>query len=118
MDGSTETTSVTDDHSASTRRVPLWAVAVSGLLLSLLLAAGLGYYASSHPDGLEYVAEQVGFADTAEESDTAGSPLADYQAQGVDDDRFSSGLAGIVGITVTGAVAYLLFWALRRRKRP
>lgn len=117
MGGHVEAPSKTDDQSASPRAVSLRVVTICGLVLSLLLAAGLSYYASSHPDGLEYVAEQVGFIDTADESGTAGSPLADYQAQGVDDERFSSGLAGFVGITVTGVIAYLLFWALRRRSR-
>ena len=41
--------------------------------------AGVGsFYASSHPDGLEYVAEQTGFLDSAEDSATADSPFADY----------------------------------------
>ncbi|MGB3185737.1 MAG: PDGLE domain-containing protein [Ornithinimicrobium sp.] len=117
MGGPAQSASKTHDQPASPRSVSLRIVVVCGLVLSLMLAAGLSYYASSHPDGLEYVAEQVGFIDTADESSTAGSPLADYQAQGVDDERFSSGLAGIVGITVTGAIAYLLFWVLRRRDR-
>lgn len=108
----------TGNQGSSRRPVSLRVVAICGLMLSLLLAGGFSYYASSNPDGLEYVAEQVGFADTAKESDTAGSPLADYRADGVDDARFSSGAAGIIGIAVTGAMAYLLFWALRRRERP
>ena len=49
------------------------------------MAGVASYYASSHPDGLEHVAEQTGFLDSAEDSATADSPLADYQTSGVDD---------------------------------
>ena len=50
---------------------------VLALLASLLVAGGVSYFASSNPDGLEYVAEKVGFADAAEDSATADSPLSD-----------------------------------------
>ena len=52
----------------STRR--FFAVA---LVVSLLVAGVASYYASSHPDGLEYVAEQTGFIDSAEDSATVDS---------------------------------------------
>ncbi|MGB5952690.1 MAG: PDGLE domain-containing protein [Ornithinimicrobium sp.] len=106
------------DQNTSGRSVSLRVVAICGLILSLLVAGGLSYYASANPDGLEYVAEEVGFIDTATESDAAGSPLADYEADGVENARFSTGVAGLAGIAVTGAFAYLLFWALRRRQQP
>ena len=87
------------------------------VLVSLLLAVGVSSFASSSPDGLEYVAEQLGFADTASaEHATQDSPLADYQASGVEDERISTGLAGLGGVAVTAALAFGLFWALRRRR--
>ncbi|GAB3992565.1 PDGLE domain-containing protein [Nocardioides marmoraquaticus] len=85
------------------------------LLTSLVVAGGLSYYASSHPDGLEYVAEQTGFSDAAEESPTAGSPLADYQTEGVDDPRLSGGVAGVVGALATLGLASGVVWLVRRR---
>lgn len=85
------------------------------LLVSLLVAGGLSYYASSHPDGLEHVAEQTGFLDSAEDSPTADSPLADYQTRGVDDTRLSGGIAGVAGALATlGAVSGVV-WLVRRR---
>ena len=39
----------------------------SFLLVSALLAGGASFYASSSPDGLEKVAEDVGFIETAED---------------------------------------------------
>jgi cobalt/nickel transport protein len=91
---------------------------ILALLASLLVAGGVSYYASSHPDGLEYVAEKVGFGDAAEEHANADGPLADYQVRGVDDERLSGGLAGIIGalvvLVITGGLGYLL----RRRGGP
>lgn len=94
-----------------TRRAFWW----TGLVVVLLLAGGLSYYASANPDGLEFVAEQAGFADTARDSATADGPLADYRTRGVDDARLSGGFAGVIGalavLVLTGGLAF----AVRRR---
>ncbi len=90
-------------------------LAALALLVTLVLAGGLSFYASGHPDGLEHVAESTGFLGSAEDSATAGSPLADYQTRGVDDERVSGGLAGLIGVTVVLGLSGGLFWALRRR---
>lgn len=88
---------------------------VVALLVSLLVAGVASYYASSHPDGLEYVAEQTGFIDSADDSATSDSPLADYQATGIDDARLSGGVAGVVGVLVMLLLSTGLFWLIRRR---
>ena len=72
------------------------------------------YYASAHPDGLEHVAEQTGFIDTAEDSATADGPLADYSTRGIDDARLSGGVAGVVGVVVMLLLSAGLFWAAAR----
>jgi cobalt/nickel transport protein len=86
------------------------------LLVSLLVAGVASYYASAHPDGLEYVAEQTGFIDSAEDSPASESPLADYQTSGVDDARISGGVAGVVGVVVMLVLSTGLFWVVRRRE--
>lgn len=88
---------------------------LAGFVVSLLLAGGVSLYASSSPDGLEYVASRTGFADTARESATAGSPLADYRTNGIEDEPVSRGLAGVAGTMNVALIAGGLFWALRRR---
>jgi cobalt/nickel transport system permease protein/cobalt/nickel transport protein len=88
---------------------------LAGLLVALLLAGVASYYASSHPDGLEYVAERTGFLDSADEHAAADGPLADYRTKGVDDARVSGGLAGILGVMVTLALAGGIAFAVRRR---
>ena len=89
---------------------------LAGLVIALVLGGVASYYASSHPDGLERVAEQVGFLDTADDHAAAAGPMADYQVTGVDDARLSGGLAGVIGILVTLALAGGLAFAVRRRE--
>lgn len=86
-----------------------------GLLVALLIAGVGSYYASSHPDGLEYVAGTTGFLDSAKDPVDTGSPFADYGTKGVDDPRLSGGIAGVAGVGITLLIAGGLFWALRRR---
>ena len=88
---------------------------LAGLLVALLVAGVGSYYASGSPDGLEWSAEKEGFLDTAEDSATADSPLADYAVSGVDDGRLSGGLAGVVGVAVTLVLAGGITLLVRRR---
>ncbi|WP_194289036.1 MULTISPECIES: PDGLE domain-containing protein [unclassified Nocardioides] len=86
-----------------------------GLLVALGVAGVASYYASAHPDGLEHVAEQLGFLHAAEDSATSDSPFADYQVAGIDDARLSGGLAGVLGVLLVLLIAGGLAWAVRRR---
>ncbi|XVX19068.1 PDGLE domain-containing protein [Actinomycetota bacterium] len=97
------------------RGLPVRTLVLIGLALSLLLAGVGSYYASSHPDGLEYVAEKTGFGDSAKDSATSDSPLSDYAVKGISDGRLSGGLAGVAGVAAVGALSFGLFMALRRR---
>jgi cobalt/nickel transport protein len=85
------------------------------LVVALVIAGVLSSYASSSPDGLERVAEDHGFIGTAEEHAAADSPLADYEASGVESSRLSTGAAGVVGALVVLVLAGGLTFALRRR---
>ena len=100
---------------------------VGFLVVALLVAGGLSYFASSAPDGLDIVAlngcqtvqtaggeELTGecIARNATDHATAGSPLADYSLFGGDG---TVGPAGIIGVLVTLGLASGLFWLLRRR---
>src|SRR5215210_1228269 len=88
---------------------------IAGIFVALLIAGVGSYYASSSPDGLEWSAEETGFLGTARDSATAESPLADYSVAGVDDGRLSGGLAGVVGVGITLALAGRLTLLVRRR---
>lgn len=98
------------------RRIPTRVVLAVGLLVALLLAGVVSFYASSSPDGLERVAEDQGFLDSAGEHATADGPLADYQARGVEDDRVAGGVAGVVGAVVVLLVTGGLTYVVRRRE--
>ena len=89
---------------------------VAGLLVALLLAGVVSGFASSDPDGLERVAEDKGFAETAEDHALGTGPLADYGVSGVENERLSTGLAGVLGVGITFAFGLGLF-ALVRRSR-
>ena len=85
-----------------------------GLLLALLVAGFGSYYASSHPDGLEFVAGKTGFLDTAEEPrpPTARSPTTRTRAS-----TTSGSVAGSPG--VAGVLMVLVLeWAGLRLRRP
>ncbi|MEZ5093746.1 PDGLE domain-containing protein [Nocardioides sp.] len=97
------------------RRVGRRGLLLAGLVLTLLLAGVASFYASSHPDGLEFVAEKTGFSATEKDSAATDSPFADYQTAGIHDRRLGKGLAGVVGVGVVLLVGGGLFWALRRR---
>lgn len=90
----------------------LW---LAGLVAALILAGVVSFYASSEPDGLERVAEDQGIAEQAAEHPSTGSPLADYQAGGVEDSRLSGALAGVIGVGVVLVLGSGVTWAVRRR---
>ena len=87
-----------------------------GLLISALLAGGASFYASSNPDGLEKVATDIGFIDTAKDHANSDTALADYGVKGVENERLSGGVAGLIGVVATGAFSGGLFLMLRRKK--
>ena len=89
----------------------------AGLLLALALALFVSPFADSDPDGLTKVAGEEGFARAEEEHDLADSPVAGYEVDGVDDDRMSTGIAGVVGVLVTFAVGVGAFALLRTLRR-
>ena len=82
---------------------------------AVVLAGAVSFYASSHPDGLEKVAEEKGFLETAKDSAVANSPLADYGISGLDNERLSVGVAGVIGVFATALVAILLFKFLKKK---
>ena len=100
-------------------------------VITLLIAGGVSYLASSSPDGLDsatlqgcQVVETGGgeqlhgecIAQHAEDHAMAGSPMADYAIGGKDG---TGGLAGIAGVVVTVAVAGAVFWLIARsRAKP
>jgi cobalt/nickel transport protein len=90
---------------------------ITGFVLALFLAGGVSFYASSHPDGLEKVATDIGFIDKAKNTATESGPLAGYEVKGIDNSRISTGAAGIIGVVATGAASMGLFMLVRRTSK-
>jgi cobalt/nickel transport system permease protein len=84
-----------------------------GLLVTLLVAGIASGFASSEPDGLEKVAIEEGFDETAEDHALADAPLADYGVEGVENERVGTGLAGIIGVGITLVVMVGLLYGAR-----
>ena len=90
---------------------------LAGIALSLVIAGVFSFYASSQPDGLEKVAEDKGFLETAKDSALSESPLSDYGVAGIDHDRLSVGLSGVIGVFVTALVAFGVFALAKRMNK-
>ena len=90
---------------------------ISGFVISLFLAGVVSFYASSNPDGLEKVAQDIGFLDTAKEHTNADGVLADYGVKGIENERASVGVAGVIGVIGTAVVGGLLFKFLVRKPK-
>ena len=86
------------------------------LLVTIGLAGIVSFYASSSPDGLEKVAEDVGFIETAKDHTLDNSALADYGVAGIENERLSVGIAGILGVIATGVLMYLIIKFISRKK--
>lgn len=86
---------------------------LGGLFVAIALALLVSPFASSNPDGLNRVAIDQGFDDTAAEHALEESPLAGYGVKGIDNEKISKGLSGVIGVLATFGVGMLLFGALR-----
>ena len=90
---------------------------IAGFIVSLFLAGVVSFYASSDPDGLERVAEDIGFIETAKDHSNADGTLADYGVKGIDNERASVGLAGVIGVIGTAVVAGVGFKLIARKPK-
>jgi cobalt/nickel transport system permease protein len=89
----------------------LW---VAGLLIALALVV-LAPLASARPDGLEWVAEQQGFLDTAR--DPLYNLIPDYLLPGVSNEAAATILAGFIGALLVFGM-FLAVALLRRKRQP
>ena len=86
---------------------------VVGLIVSIVIAGFLSFYASGQPDGLEKVSADQGLDVTAVDSANADSALADYGVAGVENERASAFLGGVIGVAITGLAGFGLYIWLR-----
>lgn len=89
---------------------------IGGILVALVFAGVVSQFAVDEPDGLESVAEETGFSDSATDHAFADSIFADYATSGIGNENLSLAVAGIVGTIVTLAVGAGIFLAVRDRR--
>ena len=89
------------------------ALLAGGLIVALLVVLVLAPNASSSPDGLERVAQDQGFADSAEGA--RFELLPDYTIPGVDNEAASTVLSGVIGVLVVAGITLLAIRVLRAR---
>ncbi len=85
---------------------------LGGLVIAAIIAVSSAWLASSHPDGLERVAEDKGFIETAK--DPGFEILPDYTIPGIDGE-ISTALAGIAGVVILLGAGLGAGYLLRRR---
>jgi hypothetical protein len=95
------------EHRAGRR----WVLAALGIVVLVVVAAAI--WASGDPDGLERVAEDLGFLEVAEDSPIG--VIADYVFPGLDG-PLATIVAGLVGVAIVFGLAWLLGRALARRR--
>lgn len=76
-------------------------ILIGGSLIAIFLAI-LSPLASSHPDGLEWVAEKSGFLGFAR--DSFYNTIPDYTFPGINDPSVATIVAGIIGVVIVLAV--------------
>ncbi len=87
-----------------------WAIFAAICVVIVILAAN---FASSDPDGLEKVAEDKGFIETAK--DPGYQWLPDYTVPGVGG-TVSSILSGIIGLVMVFAIIYVVGKIVAKRR--
>ena len=100
------------DRPAAIGAVPASHRFAAPTLAAVVIALCLSPFASSFPDGLEAVMAQ--FQVLHEAAPLFVTPLADYQVAGVDSEMLSTGLAGLLGVVLTFAIAAVLALPLTR----
>jgi cobalt/nickel transport system permease protein len=86
---------------------------IAGLVAALALAVAAPL-ASTNPDGLEWVAEQRGFLDLAQEAPYEVIP--DYLLPGIPNEALATVLAGIIGAMLVFVVALAVAYSRRKRQ--
>ncbi|MDF1596433.1 MAG: energy-coupling factor ABC transporter permease [Acidimicrobiia bacterium] len=103
-------------ENAELSRRAVGAFIAGGVAVAILLVTVVAPRASSDPDGLERVAIDQGFAETATEQPLGDTPLSEYRLVGVEDEQLGTVVAGLIGLGVT-FVAGVGLVLLARRSR-
>lgn len=87
-----------------------------GLAVSLIIGFFLSPFASSLPDGLEWVGEKLGFIHLGEGPQAIKSPLPDYALPGVKNEKIATSLAGLIGVLIVFGIGLLAGYLVKKKK--
>lgn len=89
--------------------------AILGLVIAALVVIILAPLASSDPDGLDRVSEDKGFAEQGKES--SYSFLPDYSVPGIDDERATVIISGLIGVAIVFVLTMAFGAYVRQQSR-
>ena len=89
-------------------------VAITGIAISLIIATFLSPFASTFPDGLEKVAQKLGFAEKATEViNSKFFIIKDYYISFINNEFWKGALAGLFGVLIVLAIFGIIFLVYR-----
>ena len=93
---------------------------IACIVLAIIIAVFISPFASSFPDGLEKVAENLGFGSKASSAvDESFFPVADYEIKSINNGRWQGPAAGFLGVLIIlvifGAV-YLIYKVVSKKR--
>jgi cobalt/nickel transport system permease protein len=103
------------EQAADRPRIGMRGFVIGAGLVALVFATVVSQFAAPDPDGLERVAEDQGFIDSAQDHALAGGPFADYATRGLGNETLSLAIAGIVGVVITLLIGLGVVYAVRDR---
>ena len=105
---------LTPDQLADRARVPARTFWIGGVFVAVFFAVVVSQFAADDPDGLERVAADQGFVDSARDHAFDSSLFADYATRGIGNETLSLAVAGLAGVAITLLVGFGLFTASRQ----
>jgi cobalt/nickel transport protein len=89
---------------------------IIGLVIALAIAIFLSPLASSWPDGLERVVQNLGFANKSEQGFFFKAPLPDYIFPGFKNEKLATSLSGLLGTVAVFIIGISVALLLKKRK--
>jgi cobalt/nickel transport protein len=87
---------------------------ILGFLIAIALAIFISPLASSFPDGLEKVAEKLGFIEKGEGEPLLNSPVPDYLFPRIKNEKMATAVAGVGGTIIVFGLTYGLAKLIKR----
>lgn len=90
-------------------------LSIGAVVIVLAVGVGLSQFASSQPDGLEYIAQEQGFAQTADNHALEDAPLAGYGENLEGSSGAATAVSALIGIVATAGLGFVVFRIARKK---